>query len=400
MDYHAVTVRLLLCVALGLYVLPLRAGEWSGNISLEARLFPSAPVDPRQHGNNLSLAFEPEYYSDWDAGRQSLTFKPFVRLDQHDEERSHADLRELMWIRAAERWELRAGVGKVFWGVTEVQHLVDIINQTDLVENIDGEDKLGQPMLNLAWIFAPGTLDLFVLPRFRERTFPGVEGRLRTQPRVDTDQAVYQSPDRENHVDYAARWSQTLGDWDIGLALFSGTSRDPRLLPGLDSGGAAVLVPHYDLIRQWSLDLQATLGAWLWKLEALHRSGSGPAYFAASGGFEYTLYGIFESAADLGILMEYMYDERGRSAPVFFQDDLFIGGRLTLNDEQSSELLGGIILDRDNDSHALNLEASRRFGDNWKLAIEARSYGNAPPADPAYALRKDDYLQFELFWYF
>jgi len=54
-----------------------------------------------------------------------------------------------------------------FWGVTEFQHLVDIINQTDLVENIDTEDKLGQPMINLALINDWGTVDLFIMPYFR-----------------------------------------------------------------------------------------------------------------------------------------------------------------------------------------------------------------------------------------
>jgi len=389
-----------LCAGLLLPLLPALAGEWSGNVSLEARYFPAGPLDPRQHGNNLSLAFEPEYYTDWDDGRQSLTFKPFVRRDQHDPARSHADLRELMWIRAAQSWELRAGVGKVFWGVTEVLHLVDIVNQTDLVENIDAEDKLGQPMLNLALIGEAGTLDLFVLPRFRESTFPGVAGRLRTRPRVEPDLAVYQSPDQEHHVDYAARWSQTLGEWDLGLGYFAGTSREPRLLPGTTRSGEVVLVPHYDLIHQVSLDLQATLEAWLWKLEALYRSGSGPAYYALTGGFEYTFYGVFDSPADLGVLAEFMYDERGSQAPTLFQNDLFLGARLTLNDEPGSELLGGILLDRHNGSYAFNLEASRRFGDNWKLSREARSYQDAPPTDPAYALRRDDYAQLELFYYF
>ena len=52
---------------------------------------------------------------------------------------------------------MRLGLRKVYWGVTESQHLVDVINQTEGVENLDGEDKLGQPMLNLALIvfFAP-----------------------------------------------------------------------------------------------------------------------------------------------------------------------------------------------------------------------------------------------------
>ncbi|MDD7885073.1 hypothetical protein [Flavivirga sp. 57AJ16] len=35
--------------------------------------------------------------------------------------------------------------------MTESNHLVDIINQTDAVETFDGEEKLGQPMVQLSW---------------------------------------------------------------------------------------------------------------------------------------------------------------------------------------------------------------------------------------------------------
>ncbi|MDA7657788.1 hypothetical protein N8737_03705, partial [Verrucomicrobia bacterium] len=102
---------------------------------------------------------------------------PFGRYDGADSERSHVDLREFHIQRIADQWEWRVGVSKVFWGVTESQHLVDVINQTDLVENVDGEDKLGQPMVNLSWISdQAGVIDLFYLPYFRERTFPGRGG--------------------------------------------------------------------------------------------------------------------------------------------------------------------------------------------------------------------------------
>jgi hypothetical protein len=50
---------------------------------------------------------------------------------------------------------------------------VDIINQTDLVENIDGEDKLGQPMVHFSYFGDWGVVDFFLLPYLRERTYPG-----------------------------------------------------------------------------------------------------------------------------------------------------------------------------------------------------------------------------------
>ena len=55
--------------------------------------------------------------------------------------------------------ELRAGIGRVFWGVTESYHLVDVINQTDLVENVDRKDKLGQPLVNFTLVRDWGALE-------------------------------------------------------------------------------------------------------------------------------------------------------------------------------------------------------------------------------------------------
>lgn len=373
------------------------SGEWSGYLSGEYRAFANAPADARQHNNNFSFSVQPEYYTKWDNGRQSFTFVPFVRWDENDKERTHADVRELTWLKAADDWELRIGIRKLFWGVTESQHLVDIINQTDLVEAADGEEKLGQPMLNLALIRDWGTVDLFVLPGFRERSFPGTEGRLRSALPVDVDQAQYESSDEEQHIDYAARWSHYLGDWDIGISYFNGTSRDPRFIPNATS---SKLIPVYDLIEQWGIDVQATLGDWLWKAEAITRSGQGEAYAAVTAGFEYTFVGIFESATDLGVISEFLYDDRGDDALTPFADDILIGARLTLNDEQSTAFLIGIIADSDDTTRLLTLESSRRLGEDWKITLEGRAFINIPAADVLAGVRKDDYLQLELARYF
>lgn len=380
---------------------PLFAGEWSGFISAESRYFSERATDSRQADNMVSLAFQPEYYHEWDNRKQSLTFVPFFRMDSHDRERSHTDIRELSWIKAAHDWELRLGIRKVFWGVTESQHLVDIINQTDLVETPDGEEKLGQPMINLALIRDWGTLDLFMLPGFRERTFPGIKGRLRTQPHIDDSQTVYSHPDRDRSIDFAIRWSLTLGDWDIGLAHFTGTSRDPDMIVGIDKNASPVLIPLYQGIDQTSLDLQLVHDAWLWKLEAMTRNGqNGGRYFASAGGFEYTLYGIFDSDADLGIITEYHFDDRQQSSPSPFNNDLMLGLRLGLNDVQSSEALVGVISDLDGKGEVFSIEASRRFGSSYKATLEGRFFTHTDNTNSLYSYRNDDYLQLELSYYF
>lgn len=371
--------------------------EYSGRAGAELRLFTHDALFSGQYdSHNLSVLFEPELFWEWNEGSDSLTFTPFLRLDQHDSDRSHADIRQLSWTHIAETWELHTGIRKVYWGVTEFQHLVNIINQTDAVEDIDGEDKLGQPMVNLSLARDWGILDLFILPGFRERTFPGQEGRLRSSLVIDTDQARYESSAKERHIDLAARWSQSIDVIDFGLYWFHGTSRDPLFRPGIDSQGSPVLIPFYEQIDQVGLDLQATIDDWLWKLEAIHRDSNSDQYWALQGGFEYTLVGIAESSSDLGLLMEYGWDERGTAATSPGQNDLFVGARLAINDAASSEVLAGVGYDLDHKSKSVLIEASRRLGDSWKVSLDARLFSSSKPADIGYSLRQDDHLQLTL----
>ncbi len=372
-------------------------GELSGFAALEYRYFPQQARAAQQSDSNISFSLQPELYYSWDKGKQSLLITPFIRLDQNDSERSHADIRELLYEVVSDRWELRIGIGKVFWGTTESQHLVDIINQTDLIENLDMEDKLGQPMINLALVQPAGTLDLFLLPGFRERTFPGVDGRLRSIPAVDSNNPIYESSAEEKHIDWALRWSQVLGNWDIGLSHFSGTSRDPVFI--INNDGSA-LIPVYNLIDQTAIDIQTYQGNWLLKLEAISRSGQSDRFSALTTGFEYTFVGVFNTAIDIGWIGEYLFDDRHEAAPTPFEDDYLLGARLTLNDAQSSELLFGVIQDASSSTRSFNLEASRRIGQSWKIEIESRWFSNVKSTDINFSLGRDDYIQVTLSKFF
>ncbi len=147
-----------------------------GFIAPELRLFTETPSSSRQQDETLSIAGEITAQYLWDDNDQSFVFTPFVRLDQHDGERSHWDIREARCAYYGNGWEFRAGFDKVFWGVTEAVHLVDVVNQTDLIEDpIKQEVKLGQPMMRLRTVRSFGTLEALFLPYFRERTFPGRE---------------------------------------------------------------------------------------------------------------------------------------------------------------------------------------------------------------------------------
>lgn len=391
-------VFVLMALALAL---PAQAQEWRGHVSAEYRGYAHTGLDPDQHRGYASLVAQPEYRTQWQDGRQLLTFTGFYRWDQHDRQRTHGDVRELLWLYAERGVELRAGIGKIFWGVAETQHLVDVVNQIDLVEDPDREEKLGQPMLGATLLTRAGTWELYLLPYFRERTFPGEEGRLRSLPRVDTEQdALYENARGARHVDAAARWSRTFGAWDLGLSYFRGTNREPRFTAGFDARGEQVLLPYYGQLRQVGLETQATLDRWLLKLEAVHRAERDATSRAATAGFEYTMPGVLGGPTDLGLLAEYLYDSRGRTALTPYQDDVMLGVRWTANDAQSTQLLATIILDRRTTERAYSLEASRRLGGNVTASLVARAFHASAPAEFLYSVRRDGYAQLKLTYYF
>jgi len=376
------------------------AGEWdfTGFVGVDTQAFWLDGRYPDQDDYNFSVLLQPEAYWRSDEGHQRISIVGFARGDLQDDERSHADLREAYWGYEGDDWDMTIGINKVFWGVTESRHLVDVINQSDLVEDIDQEDKLGQPMINLNLQRDYGRFELYVLPWFRERTFPGPDGRLRTALPVDDDHAIYESSAEQNHVDLALRYSHYFGDIDIGIHVFEGTSREPRFTVAAEGDR---LIPIYEQMTQAGIDVQYTREAWLWKFEAIARQTRNDSFLAAVGGFEYSFYGVRNSAADVGILMELLYDGRDENAPpTAFDNDVFVGARLALNDASDTSILAGFAIDTDSQETFFNLEAERRFGDNVSVELRLRAFANSEPNDAMYTLQRDDYLQLGLSWYY
>lgn len=373
--------------------------DLTGFIALDTRLFTESPAYPGQRWNSgPSLVAQPEIYWVSPEETHTLTFRPFYHAEPYDSRRDHGDIRELSWLYVRDPFDIKIGLAKEFWGVIETKHLVNIINQTDAVEDIDGEDKFGQPMVRLSWFSGFGAFRFFYMPYFRERSFPGTHGRLRPPLMIDTDNPHYESDAEEWQPSIALRYEHTLGNWDIGLGYFAGTSREPRVAP---NATMTALEPYYDEIQQPSLDLQYTKDAWLLKLEALYRTGHDRGFGAVSAGAEYTFFDIKSTGADIGALIEYHWDDRSLFAPpTTLEDDVFLGTRIALNDTGSAELLGGMSIDSNDGSQAYTVELSRRFGSHWKIEADARIFGPTESGNFAVLFRQDDFIQFRVSRYF
>jgi hypothetical protein len=386
-----------------------RGAELAAELGAQVRLFPE--TGPRgEERVQPSVSLEVEWSRSWNDGRDALTVTPFLRLDARDGRRTHGDLREAYYSHVGDGWELHVGARRIFWGVVESKHLVDVINQVDLVEDVDEEARLGQPMVQLVVPRDAGVLELFLLLGARERTFPSGDGRLAGPVYIDDDARFSDGADGFA-TDWALRWSGYAGALEYGLAHFSGTARDPlfEVVAVPVPGTPVALRPVHEKLSRTSLDAQYIVGDTALKLEVLARRGQGPASTAFVAGLEHTFVGAFGSRADLGLLAEYLFDDREDDAPLLaFEHDVFAGVRVALNDLADSRLLAGAIVDHETGETIVSVEASRRLGRAWRLALDLRTFsGSAVPptgdlpalTDPRAkwgVLADEDYLQLEL----
>ena len=112
----------------------------------------------------------------------------------------------------------------------------------------------------------------------------------------------------------------------------------------------------------------------------------------------------YEKDADLGLLLEYSFDGRSddfsEAPPTLFDDDLFAGARLALNDVQNTELLAGVVIDREEHSMQLSIEAERRLNNHWSAELESRWFLNTDDEDVAAVFKDDSYIGLRLSRYF
>jgi hypothetical protein len=203
----------------------------------------------------------------------------------------------------------------------------------------------------------------------------------------------------------------------VGLSWFNGTSRDPIITPNRTF---SEVQPFYAQINQLGLDLQATLESWLWKFEAIYRTYDDSVknnftqlgkltqrdfgvedYSAATGGFEYTFYGPFETVWDWGVLAEYQYDSRNDGGIALGQNDAFLGSRIAFNDTASSEILAGIGQDLDSaGTQSFLLEFATRINQGVTLNIDIFLPMSDDDNNVSYQFKRDDYVQFSLNYYY
>ena len=181
-------------------------------------------------------------------------------------------------------------------------------------------------------------------------------------------------------------------------------------------------------MKQIGVDAQGLFGDLIVKTELVGRFGDEiENHYELVSGIEYTLVGVlsplqikdivstewcnsggggpFKSLIcndrmDLGIVVEYLWDERGEEAPHPFQNDLLAGFRFALNDDRSTDALLGIIQDFDGGATTVSLEASTRVFDAHRLTLEARYFGNTTDDSSLAGFRNESFVKLAFSYFF
>ena len=255
------------------------------------------------------------------------------------------------------------------------------------------DNKLGAPSISIETYLGSGELQYWYISRFRERTFNDTNAHPGFGMPVSSAQFAHAKGSEAS--DQALRYANSIGDIDYALSIFDGTAREPLFI--VQELDPPTIAPYYERMRSVGLELQYTGESILYKFEGLTGTQSGKDFDALVLGTEKTVYTIFETQWDMGVLFEYQYDDRAQAQ---INQMIVSGVRLTANDEFDTSIVLLYTSDKDLNQSLIGLEASRRLRSGMTLDFNYLLYQSDGQDLPFYSLIDDSEFSLKLGYYF
>ena len=363
--------------------------ETSGSLEITGSYFPKSLG--ASFDTNITAEAKVIGYNELDDFQ--LEYEIIIRKSLNDNGKDIVEPRQLFLSKTFGDIDVYLGYRHAFWGVAESKNLVDLINQQDLAAGISSDNKLGAPSISIETYLGSGELQYWYIPRFRERTFNDVNAHPGFGMFVSPAQYAHLKGSKAS--DQALRYANSIGDIDYALSIFDGTAREPLFI--VQELEQPTIVPYYERTRSVGLELQYTGESILYKVEGLTGIQSEKDFDAVVLGAEKTVYTIFETQWDMGVLFEYQYDDRAQA----LIDRMIVSGvRLTANDEFDTNFLILYTVDDAFSQSLLGLEASRRLRNGMTLDINYLLYQSDQQNLPFHSLVDDSELSLTLGYYF
>ena len=423
---------------------------FEGEIGTTLRYFPSDGLYVGQDSSGISPIVDGRLSFSNELENGQVVLELSGRYNTRSKE-GYADIPRGYFQYFGNGFDVLVGSNIEYWGVSESQQVVDVINQTYNLGNPVDQQSLGQPMINVnVYTGMNSSLSFYALLGFRERDFGDRDTRFRSPLGTNEDFAFFEE-ESNRHVDFAVRYrtSQNLGNASVDFAVsyFRGTDRDPKMLLGCtnetggtpvaacnaintaaraayeanpnaftgipgalvtdaDAAAASVIsdtgfIPYYQSMQQLGLEFVYARGDLQLTFEGALREAMDENYFSGVIGAQYN----FDNARVLGdslvVIGEYLYDDRSNAQPVtIFDNDIFLGFIYGANDVNGSSLSGGMYFDVDTHSKIYSLKYSRRLSDSVSLDVAGFAIDSDDYTDPVALIDSDGYVELSLRYFF
>lgn len=395
-----------------------------GVINFTGRTFVNEAKD-YQPSNEFAANFRIEE----DNSLKSFEFKLNVagNLNHYYKQSNLIDLNEAYISYEYSNLIVTAGYQLFNWSDLESFHPADIVNSRIIDSDVEAIKKRGELALSFSYLSEIGILKLYFMPKVIKNYFPDSRSRVADGSRPVSAAIVKKSSVSSdfNQAQYGIGFENTYDDLELKFNLLKAVNRSFVTL-GYDTwvnSPGVRLVPTSDLTAYYSDSFNLTFsGTYFYdvhtlKFEYIFSSAYNKdlALLTAQGivrnidrsvaalGYEYQF--NHSNGSDSMVFLEYQFalkgSKRAKEELYVFQNDLFIGHRLMLNDAYASEVFSGVFFDPSRSELLYLINFSKRFNNNWKYKIGYRGY-KVDKADGLglNVLKNDDevYLTFSRFF--
>lgn len=399
-----------------------------GEINFNYTKYTKYKEDQTNEVKSASFQVQDEYENSYFSLRTDIV----GRANISEKDNSYIDLNEFSLssdgFLFGERWTV--GYQIYNWSKLESFHPANIINSNIIDGDLENFKKKGELSLQVKFDTSLGQFKLYYFPYFRENFYPMKKSRISNGVHPDVSYVATQSETSLENAQnqFGITWAHTIGDFDFMVFAINHIDRNSPLVGYHNYTYYPVLskyVPSGSLAAYYAKALDVGITSTLFvsdhtlKLEAVSTkydssvtllSTPGLTNFVDSTklalGHEYSK--SWAIGWDSTFFLEYQTIFASNGADIrqlsVFQNDVFIGHRISFNDISSREIRFGVFIDLDYTSEYLAFFSyEQRLNDMWKFKTSYRYFGlenPAPDKNGLYLLQSDHELSFLLTRYF
>jgi hypothetical protein len=385
--------KLLLALSLPLVMI---GGEWEykGNIGFEAQYL-HHDIDNKRD-NALALRLEGEVKKE--LGDAVFVAKIKGILDKDDQERRYVDFNDFYYQYNFEDSDILVGRNTRFWGALEFYNLTDVFNTKDFLDDpFDYDSKLGAWNIAYTKYLENSEISLIVKLHEERQRMQDSKSVNNFFPLPYHDKPITQKD--ENRPSIFLKYAGSGEEVQVDYGVVYQNGYDAQRYMSMEGGKLQQNAYIVNKLMGYATYIN---GDTIYKTElayVLSEEEKVSDYVEVGLGVEHTLYSFWDKR-DLGLLAEYYRYEAKDSDKVdvnkFFANDVTLGFRLSLNDLDSSEVLGGLDVDLDNEEKIFFVEYQTRLLDSYKLKT---SYQHLAPEDDS-VFKELDRVKLEFGYYF